>query len=78
MAEKVFIKCEKQPRKIGQGIPSIEFPSFKVLMTSGVFDREPSRRDDANSVSESQKEFIDLAFRLSLIDIITNEIILLL
>lgn len=73
LAEKVFIKCEKQPRKIGQGIPSIEFPSFKVLMTSGVFDREPSRRDDANSVSESQKEFIDLAFRLSLIDIITNE-----
>lgn len=73
LAERVFIKCEKQPRKIGQGIPSIEFPSFKVLMTSGVFDREPSRRDDANSVSESQKEFIDLAFRLSLIDIITNE-----
>lgn len=58
LAEKVFIKCEKQPRKIGQGIPSIEFPSFKVLMTSGVFDREPSRRDDANSVSESQKSLL--------------------
>ncbi|HDL7858688.1 TPA: AAA family ATPase [Yersinia enterocolitica] len=73
LAEKVFIRCEKQLRKIGQGIPSIPFPSFKVLMTSGVFDKEPSRRDDASSVSESQKEFIDLAFRLSLIDVVTHD-----
>ncbi|QDI06920.1 hypothetical protein electrica_00691 [Klebsiella electrica] len=73
LAERVFIRYETQSRKIGQGISAIDFPCFKVLMTSGVFDREPSKRETADSVSESQKEFIDLAFRLSLIDVISAE-----
>ncbi|HBE9180654.1 TPA: AAA family ATPase [Serratia fonticola] len=72
LAESVFIHKETQPRRIGQGNSAIEFPCFKVSMTSGVFDRAPSKRDSSDSVSESQKEFIDLAFRLSLIDIATS------
>lgn len=37
-------------------------------MSSGVFTGSPSAREDADSVSESQREFIDLAFRMALIE----------
>lgn len=73
LTEKVFLRKEIIQRRIGQGIPYVDFPCFKVSMTSGVYDRTPSPREGASSVSESQKEFIDLAFRLSLIDLVTQD-----
>jgi hypothetical protein len=40
------------------------------MMTSGVFDRSFSNRPNADAVSESQKEFLDIAFRLALISVL--------
>lgn len=72
LAEKVFLVKDSESRKIGQGGEKIEFPCFSVSMTSGVFKQSPSKRRTPNEVSESQREFIDLAFRLALIDVVTE------
>ena len=49
----------------------IEFPAFDLDM-SGVDFPSPSRRRGPEQVSESQREFIDLAFRMALIDVASN------
>lgn len=72
LAERVFLTQGLDKRKIGQSGEFIDFPCFEISMTSGVFDQSPAIRENALSVSESQREFIDLAFRLSLIDVVTN------
>lgn len=50
------------------GNPHIEFPAFRLDVTGSDF-REPVRRDGPGQVSESQREFIDLAFRMALIEV---------
>jgi hypothetical protein len=57
------------PRKLslGQGIAGIEFPTFAVQMTSAVSPSVGTTRKEINDVSESQKEFIDLAFRMDVL-----------
>ena len=53
---------------IGESGRRYEWPSFELSMTSGTFDN-PSRRRTQAEVSMSQGEFIDLAFRLSLVEV---------
>jgi len=53
-------------RPIGQGGIQLKFPSFDLHMTSAVLD-VASPRHEHDQVSESQKEFIDLAFRMALL-----------
>ncbi len=55
------------PRKerIGQTGITIEFPAFDLKMASASF-RSPVRREGPKEVSESQREFIDLSFRMAL------------
>lgn len=48
--------------------PYIEFPAFQLDVTGSDFT-EPVRRDGPGQVSESQREFIDLAFRMALIEV---------
>jgi AAA domain len=48
------------------GNPFIEFPAFRLDVTGSDFT-EPVRRAGPGQVSESQREFIDLAFRMALI-----------
>lgn len=72
LAEEVFLEITTFKNKIGQRGDSLSFPCFKVYMTSGVFDTNPAPREDPEDVSESQREFIDLAFRLSLIDVVSG------
>ena len=60
------------PRTIGQGGVQMNFPSFQLEMTSAVLPVAKLRRDSAE-VSESQKEFIDLAFRMALLKISSKE-----
>lgn len=48
--------------------PFIEFPAFRLDVTGSDF-AEPVRRDGPGQVSESQREFIDLAFRMALIEV---------
>jgi rubrerythrin len=58
-----------KPRKIrlGESTEAIEFPIFAVQMTSAVSPTSGVTRFTDADVSESQKEFIDLAFRMALL-----------
>lgn len=60
------------PFKIATGTEEVHIPSFTINMTSGTHRLAHERRT-SNSVSESQKEFLDLAFRMSLLDIVGHE-----
>lgn len=75
MAETCVLQYEVREKRIGQGPSAIKFrfPCFSVRVTSGVFSEEASNRLSQNDVSESQREFIDLAFRMSLIAQITSQ-----
>ena len=52
--------------RVGQGGQTIEFPSYALDMTGSDF-LDKVRRTGPSDVSESQREFIDLAFRMALI-----------
>lgn len=72
LAERCELAKSSVTRRIGEGGINMEFPCFVVQMTSGVFSRFPQSRENAASVSESQREFIDLAFRMALIEVATE------
>lgn len=50
----------------GVVLTPIEYPSFSIEMTGANFS-SVQRRDSPEQVSESQREFIDLAFRMALV-----------
>lgn len=52
-------------RRIGEGGSPFDFPAFELDMTGASFD-SAVRRTGPDQVSESQREFIDLAFRMAL------------
>jgi hypothetical protein len=54
--------------RIGETGPLIDFPAFELDM-SGTDFASPVRRSGPEQVSESQREFIDLAFRMALIHV---------
>lgn len=56
---------------IGESGQSYDWPTFNLSMTSGTFDA-PAARRSRSEVSMSQGEFIDLAFRLALIEASAN------
>ena len=51
--------------RIGQTGIAVDFPAFELDMASASF-RSPVRRTGPEQVSESQREFIDLSFRMAL------------
>lgn len=51
-------------RRIGESGAMLEFPSF-VLQMGSATSKTLRTRDSASAVSESQKEFLDLAFRMA-------------
>jgi energy-coupling factor transporter ATP-binding protein EcfA2 len=57
-----------QKARLGQLGEPIEFPAFELELTGSDF-ATPVRRDGPEQVSESQREFIDLAFRMSLMSV---------
>lgn len=69
LAERCELAQDEMVRTIGQEGERIAFPTFEVLMSSGTFTQSLSRRDEASSVSESQREFVDLAFRMALMEV---------
>jgi rubrerythrin len=73
LAERCELNITKENRSIGQEGARFEFPYFEVMMTSGVFDQSLSTRHNKDAVSESQREFLDIAFRLALISAVTAE-----
>jgi hypothetical protein len=54
--------------KVGQTGPTVDFPAFEVEM-SGTDFPSPVRRSGPDQVSESQREFVDLAFRMALMSV---------
>lgn len=52
--------------RVGQTGPTVEFPAFEFEMSGSDFPT-PVRRSGPEQVSESQREFVDLAFRMTLI-----------
>jgi len=68
LQEKVEVRFSAQDKvKIATGVGQVGMPSFSIAMTSGTH-QAPRSRLSSESVSESQKEFLDLAFRVTLLD----------
>lgn len=65
LAEDCYLEHGYIDQTIGQGGEKISLPAFKVFLSSGA-DPTATEREDPDDVSESQKEFIDLAFRMAL------------
>ncbi len=66
LAEDCEITVVQDDRKFGDETGTFKMPRFTVKLTSGVFKSQPQPRRASTEVSESQKEFIDLAFRLAI------------
>jgi len=68
LAENCNLAYGEEKRSLGQEGEMLAFPNFQVLMTSGTSPKVGTVRSDETQVSESQKEFVDLAFRMALFD----------
>ncbi len=68
LLESCELAWSPQKARVGQSGLQIEFPAFQLDMSGATF---PSlvQRKDPDQVSESQREFIDLAFRMSLMSV---------
>ena len=71
LAEEVRISRSSHSAPVGQGGSPIGFPSYALDMTGTDFN-DRVRRAEPDSVSESQREFIDLAFRMALMKAATT------
>jgi len=60
------------PFKVATGAPQVNLPTFRIAMTSSTH-LAVHERSTATSVSESQKEFLDLAFRMTLLDMVADD-----
>jgi len=71
LAEDCRIEYTARQSRIGQrsATESFPFPHFIPALTSGVNRNSATPREAGQSVSESQKEFIDLAFRMALLEV---------
>lgn len=58
--------------KIATGVGQVGMPSFSIRMTSSTHE-VPKERLTSENVSESQKEFLDLAFRMTLLDMVCSD-----
>lgn len=71
--ETVSVRFDRSsPLKVAQGAAKVNIPTFRVAMTSSTH-RVEQMRNTESSVSESQKEFLDLAFRMAMLDIVSND-----
>jgi hypothetical protein len=72
LLEESQLVYELHKRQVGEGGPQMSFPSFVLKMSSAAAPTA-SVRDSADQVSESQKEFVDLAFRMAILDVCAKE-----
>ncbi|MET3710279.1 putative nucleic acid-binding Zn-ribbon protein [Sphingomonas trueperi] len=68
-AESVRLVYAPRTAKIGQGGRSFDFPAFEVEMTSGATLGQFVRRTP-EQVSLSQREYLDIIFRMVLVDVL--------
>lgn len=72
LLETVNLVWSPQRARIGQTGEPIEFPAFELDMTGTNF-ATAVRRTGPEQVSESQREFIDLAFRMALMQVASTD-----
>lgn len=72
LVETCTLNYEMHKRSVGEGGIKMNFPNFELEMTSAA-SGSSQRRSSASEVSESQKEFIDLAFRMALLEIAASQ-----
>ncbi len=68
LAEKCNLSYREEKRRLGEEGELLSYPNFHVNMTSAVSPKMGTPRKEDTQVSESQKEFVDLAFRMALFD----------
>lgn len=68
LAETCNLSYREEMRRLGQEGDLLAFPNFQVQMTSATSPKVGIVRSNDSQVSESQKEFVDLAFRMALFD----------
>lgn len=71
LLETVELAWSPQRAKLGQTGEPIEFPGFELDMSGADFPTKV-RRSGPENVSESQREFIDLAFRMALMHVASD------
>ncbi len=73
LQEDIYVVFNRQtPFKLATGADRVNIPSFTIKMTSSTH-KVAHERLSSESVSESQKEFLDLAFRMTLLDMINDK-----
>lgn len=72
LAEDCDLEYRPDRRPVGEVTRRFEFPRFVVRMTSANSPENKLPRADATQVSESQREFLDLAFRMALMEVASN------
>lgn len=70
LAERCYLGLSTYKDNVGQE-RQFEYPCFKVYMTSATSPNRETARSSEDDVSESQREFIDLAFRMALISAVS-------
>jgi hypothetical protein len=70
LSEKCFLGQSVVSGRMGES-RSFSYPCFNLYMTSAVSPTKETERQNIDDVSESQREFIDLAFRMALIAAVT-------
>lgn len=68
LIEECSLSFEMYRARVGQEGELLEWPSFTVAMTGAAVAGQ-SIRSGPDAVSESQREFVDLAFRMALLDV---------
>lgn len=68
LLEECFLIWYPQKLKVGETGEMIDFPAFDLEMTGANF-QTAVRRSGPDQVSESQREFIDLAFRMAMMEV---------
>lgn len=68
LVERAEISLAHVRSPIGESGQAYDWPTFHLSMTSGTFE-SPTPRRSRTDVSMSQGEFIDLAFRLALVEV---------
>jgi ABC-type dipeptide/oligopeptide/nickel transport system ATPase subunit len=68
LVEDCNLVWQPQRARLGQSGEFFDFPAFELSMTGAGF-AEAVRRAGPEQVSESQREFVDLAFRMALIQV---------
>ena len=71
LEEEAVLRWAPRNTKVGEGGFHLDFPAFELDMTGSDF-ATATRRSGPEQVSESQREFVDLSFRMSLMSAATQ------